>query len=434
MASIKTEAPARARGGVRRASLIVVMLALGAVLMRGMLATGSLLTETQAVAQPIATAVLPTPPPTQHQLTAAEYAKDILANLSLNDKIAQMIMMQIDNPTLTDNQLTMLSYHVGGILFYGLAMVSSPQLTALTDDLSAHAYLPLFIATDQEGGVVNRLYPIVGDRPSELQIGQSGSTAQALAAGQQTAADFAPFGLNMDLAPVIDTQIPGADNATRVFSSDPTVVASMADAELIGIQQSGKVVGVIKHFPGLGAASTDPHLGLPIVYKTEAQLNADEFVPYRMLLKTGNVRAIMVTHELLPLIDPNLPSSLSPTIITGILRHDLGFQGLIVTDDLKRMDAISQFGDIAHRALLAAEAGADILMGPATPNDVQETIDVIAGAVQSGQMPESMINAAVTRILTLKIELGMIPLPKQGSGTPTPTPSVTPIATPGKSH
>ncbi len=417
---------------------VLMALALSFVVLPGMHALGSLFVEAQAAQEISPTVTLPTVPPVQvHQLTPAEYAGDIISQMSLDDEIAQMIMIKLIGTNYSSTEAVMVQReHVGAVLAFGDAIANPSQVRQLTASLAQHAYLPLWIATDQEGGYVNRFQPLVGYRPGEEVIGATGNLAAATAAGQQTAKDFASFGFNFDLAPVVDINQPGVTTGQlygRMYSTDPNAIAPMANAYLEGLQQSGKIVGTLKHFPGLGAASTDPHRGLPIIYKTQAQLDAHEFVPYRQLLTMGNVQAIMVTHEYLPEIDPAYPATLSHKITTGLLRDDLGFQGVIVTDSLD-MEALAEQYPIDQAGLLAAEAGADVLMGPSTPDAVQAIIDDISSAVQSGKIAKSRIDDSVRRILTLKIAMGLIHMPASDvTATPSPTlPVITPTKTPHK--
>lgn len=409
-----------------RMGLVLVALALSFVALQGLTALGALFSEAQVSQNNVPAITLPT---VTTAMTPPQYAAAILGSLSLNDRIAQMIMVKLLGTNFSVDEAQMVEQeHVGGVIAFADAIVAPGQVRSLTSSLKAYSALPLFIATDQEGGPVNRFSALVGPRPSEAEIGATGQPSAAEQAGAQTATDFATYGFNLNFAPVVDINEPGINNpqlAGRMYSSDPATVARFADAYLTGFQQSGQFTAVIKHFPGLGATQTDPHRGLPIVYKSQAQLDAHEFVPYRDLFALGNVRAVMVTHELLPEIDAQLPSTLSKKIITGLLRDDLGYNGLIITDSLD-MFAIAAKYPIDQAALLAAEAGADVLMGASSPDEVQATIQTIAAAVQNGALPQAQIDASVQRILTLKIQMGLIPMPK----APTPTISPTPPALP----
>ena len=187
-------------------------------------------------------------------------------------------------------------------------------------------------------------------------------------------------------------------------------MATLAGAYLEGLQQSGKVTGTLKHFPGLGDTTTDPHMGLPILSRSKAEWESIDLEPYRALLKSEDVRAIMVTHELIPAVDANFPASLSPTLINGILRGELGYNRVVITDSLY-MGALNTRWSVPQAAVLAIEAGADMVIGPSDPQTAQQVIDALKQAISSGALSQANIDTAVTRILALKIRMGLIPLP-----------------------
>jgi len=163
------------------------------------------------------------------------------------------------------------------------------------------------------------------------------------------------------------------------------------------------VVGCLKHFPGLGSANLDPHFSLPYMNRSLATLNAVDFVPYRTLIKEGIVPMVMVTHINNPQLDPKLPTSLSPNVVTGLLRDQLGFKGVIISDTLW-MGGISNTYSLAQAAVLAVKAGTDLLLGPRGLSDTQSMITGLRQAVQSGQISMNEINASVQRILELKLK------------------------------
>jgi beta-N-acetylhexosaminidase len=185
----------------------------------------------------------------------------------------------------------------------------------------------------------------------------------------------------------------------------------MAQAYLQGLQQSGKVSGTLKHFPGLGDVGVDPHLGVPDLYRSKSDLEAIDWAPYRALIQQGNVHAIMVTHEIVHAIDSSIPSSLSHKIVTGILRNELGFQGVILTDSLT-MEGITAYYTEAQAAAVAVEAGSDLLMGATTTADVASMIQGIRQAIDSGEISQQRIDDSVRRILMLKYQMGLLPIPK----------------------
>jgi beta-N-acetylhexosaminidase len=196
----------------------------------------------------------------------------------------------------------------------------------------------------------------------------------------------------------------------RTYGNNPELVTRMASAYLQGLQQSGKVLGALKHFPGLGDVSTDPHLGLPRLTRPLNQLDAIDWAPYRTLIAQGNVHAVLVTHEIVQAVDPTTISSLSYKVVTGILRDRLGFQGVIITDSLT-MEGISAYYTEAQAAVMAIQAGDDLLMGAATPSDVAAMVEGIKQAVNDGQISQQRIDDSVRRILMLKYQMGLLALP-----------------------
>lgn len=372
-----------------------------------------------------------TPAPTEHQLTASEYAAILTQQLSLDQEIGQMLFVEIRGRDPGPDEEQMInSQGAGGVLYFAYNIQSGSQVKASTSQIQKWAPIPLLISVDQEGGMVDRFKAIVGPQPSARQLAQQGPQA-ANAQGQKDAALLHQYGFNLNLAPVVDIgsanpQLvnPNYPQLGRTFGDDPQQVATLAGAYLSGLQADGTVTGTVKHYPGLGATTTDPHRGLPVLNRSRAQWEAVDLAPYRTLLATNDVRSIMVTHVMIPAVDPDLPSSLSPAIIDGTLRQELGFQGVVITDDVFNMAALSSRYPGPQAAVMAIEAGADEVIGPYSPQTVQETKDAIKQAMASGSLSQERIDLSVRRILTLKIEMGLIPLPKATS-TPAASPSPT---------
>jgi beta-N-acetylhexosaminidase len=229
------------------------------------------------------------------------------------------------------------------------------------------------------------------------------------------------LGFNLNLAPVVDVGTTNPQLWERTFGSTPTQVTTLAGAYLAGLQQSGEVAGTLKHFPGLGSTTTDPHFGLPILHRSRADWERIDLEPYRVLIGQQQVRAILVTHELIPTIDPNLPASLSPTLITGVLRQQLGFQGVVIDDSLT-MGALIDRWTMTQAAVLAVKAGADMIIGPYSPETVQELKNALQGALSQGTLTRADIDQAVERDLTLKLEMHLIPMPASSSPLSPPVP------------
>ena len=170
------------------------------------------------------------------------------------------------------------------------------------------------------------------------------------------------------------------------------------------------LLGTLKHFPGLGDVGVDPHSGVPHLMRSLSDLERIDWAPYRMLIQQGNIHAIMVTHEIVTAIDNSIPSSLSAKLVTGILRQEFGFDGVIMTDSLT-MEGITAYYTEAQAAALAVEAGSDLLMGATTPSDVAAMIKGIKDAMSAGSISQQRIDDSVHRILMMKYAMGLLPIP-----------------------
>jgi len=344
-------------------------------------------------------------------LTLDQVAQKYLANMTMNQKLGQLILVALEGTTLNSDNLTMIQNQAaGGVLLYTDNMTSVAQTKALIASAQAHAAYPLLVLTDEEGGYVDRLTQFYGYRSSATEIGDRGSKSYAQAQGVQTGKDMSVLGFNADFAPDVDVQlVDGPDQRTRTFGSTPDAVTAMAGAYMTGMQ-SQNVTVCLKHFPGLGAATSDAHLGLPVINRTVDQINAVELAPYKALIATGQVGMIMSTDLLMKALDPTLPAEISPTIINGVLRKQLGYDGVVVTDALY-MDGITKTYSSSQAAALSIEAGDDLLVGPFTPTQVGWYIQGIKDAMANGQISTARINQSVLRILKLKIRMGLLPVP-----------------------
>jgi beta-N-acetylhexosaminidase len=348
------------------------------------------------------------------QMTPQQYINLIVQNMTLDQKVGQMMLVQFVGPQYSYDISTMISqYDIGAVLLFTANnnIISKPQLTGLIQQMQKNSAVPLIVAIDQEGGLVDRLAKLDGPRPSETAIGATNDPNRAREEGAQDAQDLASYGFNLNLAPVVDVNsVYNPQLYMRTYGDNPALVTRMASAYLQGLQQSGKVLGALKHFPGLGDVSTDPHLGLPRLTRPLNQLDAIDWAPYRTLIAQGNVHAVLVTHEIVQAVDPTTISSLSYKVVTGILRDRLGFQGVIITDSLT-MEGISAYYTEAQAAVMAIQAGDDLLMGAATPSDVAAMVEGIKQAVNDGQISQQRIDDSVRRILMLKYQMGLLALP-----------------------
>jgi beta-N-acetylhexosaminidase len=371
-------------------------------------------------AQPAATAT-PRPP------TPEEIAAQMVSKMSLEDKLGQMIIIQFYEPTYTALQQQMVKpFHPGGVILYGYSMGTAQQVKDLLAGGQKDSPIPMFTFLDLEGGLVDRLAQYLGPRMSAPKMAASGDPAIARAEGAKTAKDLLSFGFNADLAPDVDISIVcSTDQWGRTFGKTPDAVTQYAGAWIDGLQSNG-VVGVPKHFPGLGAAVIDAHKGLPVIDRTKEQLEATEFAPFKAMIASGQMQMVMSTDVLMPALDPDLPAEISKPIITGVLRNELGFKGVAITDALY-MQGITDRFSFTQAAIMAFEAGNDMIMAPWRPNMVQAIITGMKSELQKGKITQEQIDASVTRILALKIRYNLI-----AGATPTVSPSTTktPATTP----
>ncbi|HLX41715.1 MAG TPA: glycoside hydrolase family 3 N-terminal domain-containing protein [Ktedonobacteraceae bacterium] len=351
-------------------------------------------------------------------LTPAQYINLLIQNMTLEQKLGQMMIVQFVGPSYSLDLSTMISqYNVGAVLIFAANdnIQSKPQLKGLIQQMQSGSIsstgIPMAVAIDQEGGTVDRLINLDGPRPSATSIGETGNPINAYNEGVRDASDLAYYGFNLNLAPVVDVN--NAYNPQmylRTFGTNATTVTQMAEAYLKGLQKSGKVLGTLKHFPGLGDVTADPHVAVPHLNRSLSNLMKIDWAPYRAMIQQGDVYSVMVTHEIVEAVDSTIPSSLSYKLVTDILRNQLGFQGVIMTDSLT-MEGILAYYTEAQAAVLAVEAGDDVLMGASTPGDVAAMITGLKQAVNAGQISQQRIDDSVRRILTMKYAMGLLHIP-----------------------
>ncbi len=285
--------------------------------------------------------------------------------------------------------------------------IASPaQVRALTADLQKAAGGRLLIAVDQEGGRVSRFKPSRGffPLPAARDMGRMG-TGEVRSLGHRAGAEMRSLGINVDLAPVVDVQrsphSPGLGDMGRLFGSSPSLVSEKALAFAAGLRKAG-VIPALKHFPGLGSASKDSHYDLPDVSHTWSR---QELAPYIAAFRHGWPGLVMVAHVYNRQLDPVLPCSLSRRVITGLLRQELGFDGVVISDDLQ-MGAVAKTYGIKEMALLAIDAGCDIL---AFGNNLQYDPDLhdrafraVKELVREGRVSKARLEQSWRRIETLK--------------------------------
>ena len=310
--------------------------------------------------------------------------------------------------------------HAGAMIVYRQNMQgSNPNgpavLTSYLAAIQAHADLPMLVTMDEEGGGVDRLgyYHFAPALPAPRDTANSGDPQQAYDAGARAAKQMLPFGINTNLAPLADVQLT-PDPAilwTRMYGSDPTTVDKFAGAFLRGAQDNG-VIGTVKHWPGVGSITTDPHKALPLMNRSKDQLESTEWASFRGMLAL-DPGMVMVTHVLVPSIDPDMPATLSPKLVQGVLRGELGYDGVVMTDSLY-MDGIAVTYNLGQAAVLSILAGDDLLEGAYDTASMRFMINSIKDAMNSGQITQARIDQSVLRILSLKLRFGLLPLHARG--------------------
>jgi beta-N-acetylhexosaminidase len=376
------------------------------------------------------TAAVSAPPPEPRAeapaITNLQQATQALRGMTLEEKIGQMFVLFAYGPDAAkpDARNTALygvatpaevvaKYKPGGWIYFNARdNVTSPtQLATYSNQLQTAATqtgqrIPLTIATDQEQGVVVRIGPPATQFGGNMAHGASRNTADARTAAGITGRELKAMGIRQDYAPVADVNVNALNPVigVRSFSSDPKLVADMTVAQVQGYQKDAGIMATAKHFPGHGDTRDDSHTALPTINHTLQEWNTIDAPPFKAAIKAG-IDSIMTAHIVVPSLDPSGdPATLSKPILTGVLREQLGFKGLIITDALEMAAVRAKYGD-AEVAVRAIEAGADQILLPPAP-DVQ--FNAVVNAVKSGRISERQINESLLRILLMKLKNGVL--------------------------
>ncbi len=415
--------------------LPIPALVLSLVLLTGC-ASGAAPAETEAPASPTPeiTAAPLTPTPTAEPTAEpASKVETLLSSMSLEEKVGQLFIIRPESLSteLTPQQahdtteygvtewtedmaLQLEKYPAGGVAIFGKNISSPEQLKNFVAAMQQASSLPLFMGVDEEGGSVSRLANSPAFRTDEgyvlpqfksmAEIGASGDTGAARTVGFTIGCYLAEYGFNLDFAPVADTNT-NPDNVVigdRAFGSDPELVSQMVASELDGLH-SAEVLGCIKHFPGHGDTVGDTHDGYVSIQKTWDELLSAELIPF--INNLDNTDMVMVAHISLPNVTGDgLPASLSGELISGKLRGELGYDGVVITDSLA-MGAIAQEYSSADCAVMALDAGVDILL---MPEDYAAAFEGVVQAVEEGRLSMERIDESVARVLELKDQLGLL--------------------------
>ena len=327
-----------------------------------------------------------------------DLVEEKLKTLSLEEKIGQMMLVGIQEKNFDENANYMLNtYHVGGIIFYDRNMETKDQVKKLTDDLQKNSKIPLFIALDEEGGSVARMKHAITPPPSQELIGRSGDFNLAKVHAVETAKKLREVGINLNFAPVADV-----GNYDRSFNSDSKIVAEFVSQAAKGYEEENFFY-TLKHFPGIGKATIDPHKDISVVEDSKNILEQEDILPFKKIIseQDNSKFMVMLGHLKYLALDKENPATLSPAIVTKLLREELNFQGVIITDDLE-MGAVKNYNSPEQIGLQAVKAGADILLVCHNYETQKKICDAVLNAVQSGEIPEDRINQSVRRILKMK--------------------------------
>lgn len=345
----------------------------------------------------------PSPSPSS-PIVEKDAIRERIDKMTLEEKIGQMIIAGVQGTSASSEDERMIKeQHVGGIIFYKNNLADSASVVRFGNQLkqwNESNSVPLLLSVDQEGGRVSRL-PGLNLLPTAQEIGQWNNREAAGEIGTILGEEVKGMGLNMNFAPVLDINNNPKNPVIgdRSFGSTAEIVSSMGIEVMKQMKQTG-VIPVVKHFPGHGDTETDSHLDLPVIHKSEKDLTQLEWKPFVSAIEEG-ADAVMVAHILFPQIDEQYPSSLSPAVVTGQLRDKLGFEGVILTDDLT-MGAIANRYGIGEASVLSVQAGTDIVLIAHEYSNVDEVIVALKQSVADGTLSEERIDESVRRILQLK--------------------------------
>jgi len=349
-----------------------------------------------------------------------QLASIYVSHMTLDEELGQLIMVEYADTTYSSDLDTMINkLHAGGVIMYEFQMNTFNQTKHDIAEMQQRASIPLLISTDEEGGpYVHRLSNIYGYRMSATDIYNTGNPQVATQQGIKAAHDLLSLGINENLAPDVDVNlVNGYDMVTRTFGNTPQSVITYAGAYMKALQGNG-VVACIKHFPGLGDATPDAHTTLPVVNRTRDQIYSVELAPFKAFIQSPdsllNPGMIMPTDVLMPSIDPVYPAELSHIFMTDILRKQFGYDGVAFTDALY-MQGITQKWSMYQAAVMALNAGNDMILGPTGADQMLATINALKAALQDGSLSKARVDEAATRIIALKMQDHLMPaLPTQG--------------------
>lgn len=338
----------------------------------------------------------------QENLTIDEKVDKIVESMSQTEKLGQMVMIGIQGTKVDDDSLYMLhQFHMGGVILFDRNMESPEQVKQLTSDLQAQSNekVPLFIGIDEEGGDVVRMAEKLTPPPSQKEIGETGDIEQAKTWAIKTAKSLKDMGINVNFAPVADV----GSNDKRSYSTDANTVIDFVRAATKGYQQEN-IIYSLKHFPGIGKGKVDSHIDSSSIDVAKEVLMTEDILPFKTIIDESdpNDYFILVSHLKYLALDEEYPASLSSKIMTDLLRNELGYKGIIITDDME-MGAVANHNDFRSIGVNAVKAGADIVLVCHEYEHQQEVYLGLLDAVNNGEISQERIDESIKRIIKVKL-------------------------------
>lgn len=334
-----------------------------------------------------------------------------IKSMTLDEKIGQLVISGFKGDTVSEELKELIEkYHIGGVILFSANIKDSNQLIELTNSIkdtnSISGSIPIFISVDQEGGRVSRLPKDIEKFPSAANIGMSGNENYNYKVGNTLGQVIKSFGFNLDFAPVLDVASNPKNKVIgdRAFGDNEDLVCRMGLQFMNGLKDSN-IISVVKHFPGHGDTKEDSHYEIPYLNHDRERLDAIEFMPFKKAIESG-ADGIMVSHIVLKKIDDKSPATMSKTVVTGILRKEFSYDGVVFTDDIN-MGAIAKNYLLRDAVIRTIDAGVDVIVSSKGVEDTKLIIEIIKDAIKKGGISEERINESLNRILKLKYKYNL---------------------------
>lgn len=342
--------------------------------------------------------------PLQPEVNVEDKVNSLMATMTLREKIGQLMIVGFNSKMMDQHIKTMISeYNVGGVILFDRNMETQDQVASLNSQLQDLSMqnpnqIPLFLSIDQEGGQIVRMQDQVSPIPSQQELGQRNDTKEVYNVAYRNGHELLSMGFNVNFAPVLDLSA----TDSRSFGEKPDKANNLGRQVIAGMADSG-ITATLKHFPGNGRSNVDPHVDTSSVQADKLDLENQDIYPFKKIINEidNDQFFVMVTHIKYPAYDEVNPASISPVIIQDLLRKQLGYKGIVVTDDLE-MGAVNKYFTYEDLGYKAVESGADLLLVCHTFENQQKVFNGILHAVETNKLSEERIDEAVKRVLTHK--------------------------------